>query len=375
MIPKTAFIYLWLISFVALGYSQPYNFKTIIDLEATEVNDQGRSATCWSFSTSSFLESEIIRLTGKTIELSEMYHVRHTYMEKAWNYVMRQGKAQFHGGGLAHDVINSVKKNGLVPQHAYPGVVQGEMHHHKEMHTLMKTTLDQFIDNPKNYNSNWKKDVEKILDQYLGKVKDSFNYNGIQQTSKSFLKWTEIDPKNYVSVTSFLHRPYYESFILNIPHNFSNGYFYNVPLDGLVKIINVGLNNGYSLVLECDATEPSFMYKKGVGIAVIPKEELLLAKATTTIQPEKIITPEYRQQEFENFNTTDDHLMHIVGKLKDQKGNIYYKVKNSWGADNNISGKDGYMYISQAYIRLKAISVTVHKDILEKSLLDYELNK
>lgn len=351
--------------------SQAYEFKTLIDIDATRVIDQGRSATCWSFSTSSFLESEIMRKTGKVIDLSEMYSVRHTYSVKSWNYVMRQGKAQFHGGGLAHDVMNSARVNGLVPNSVYPGVSGDGMHRHSEMDKLLKSKLDSFIENPKTYESNWKKDIEDILNEYLGENVTQFTYEGKQYTPKSFLTMTGIDPDDYVSITSFTHQPYYEHFILNIPHNFSNGSFYNVKLDEMVNIIDVALENGYSLVLECDATEPSFMYKKGQGLAIIPRERSLLEKAKTTIQPEKEITAAYRQEQFENFNTTDDHLMHIVGKLSDQKGNIYYKVKNSWGADTGNSGRNGHMYMSQAYIRLKAISITVHKDILSKVLADY----
>lgn len=351
-----------------LSFSQSYEFKTIIDLEATDVISQGNTGTCWSFSTSSFLESEIIRLTGKTIDLSEMYNVRNTYPKKAWNYVMRQGKAQFSQGGLAHDVINSISEFGLVPNSVYSGLVtEKETHDHSKLIDSMKVVLNQYVKNPKGYNSNWKTDIDGILDNYLGTNITHFEYEGQNYTPLSFLEYTKINPKDYITITSFTHVPYHSNFILNIPDNFSNGLFFNVPLDDLVNITNHALENGYSIELDCDVSEKTFSSKH--GIAVIPSDESDKENILKELRPEKEIDAEYRQQEFENFNTTDDHLMHITGIVKDQKGNIYYKVKNSWGSNSNRVSNGGYIYMSESYFKLKTISIMVHKDALPGDLL------
>ncbi|MFT6729568.1 MAG: bleomycin hydrolase [Glaciecola sp.] len=345
------------------SFSQSYDFETTIDLEATDVISQGNTGTCWSFSTSSFLESEITRLTGKKIDLSEMYTVRHTYSDKAWNYVMRQGKLQFSQGGLGHDVINSVYKYGLVPNEVYSGLADGEKkHNHSKLVDSLKTILTTYLDDSKAYTSNWKQDIENTLDLYLGKDITTFTYDGKSYTPQSFLEMTTLNPKDYVTITSFTHQPYYSNFVLNIPDNFSNGDFYNVTLEDLVAITNNALKNGFSIELDCDVSEKTFSSKH--GLAIVPANDS--ADALINVSDEKEITADYRQQEFENFNTTDDHLMHITGMLKDQNGTVYYKVKNSWG--KNGIRKDGYIYMSEAYLKLKTISILIHKDAVPNAI-------
>lgn len=366
---KKTLITLACLCIAALAFSQQYTFETLTDLEATPVISQGITGTCWSFSTSSFLESEIIRTTGNQIDISEMYNVRNTYTKKAWNYVMRQGKAQFSQGGLSHDVMNSVAAYGIVPQSVYTGLAEGqEKYNHIEMVSVLEAMLKVYVDNPaKTLSDNWRKAIESVLDVYLGERMDEFTYDGKQYSPESFLEMTGIQPENYVSVTSFLHRPFYTGFILNIPDNFSNGSYYNLPLDEFISVIDHALENGYTLALDCDVSEPTFSQKD--GIAVIPENEFEKKAILEEIKPEKNISPEYRQQEFENFHTTDDHLMHITGKVKDQKGNMYYKVKNSWGTDKSrVGDSGGYIYMSVPYMRLKAISVMLHKDGLPKDI-------
>lgn len=352
----------------SISFSQSYTFKTVIDLETTDVISQGNTGTCWSFSTSSFLESEIMRMTGKKIDISEMFQVRHTYPKKAWNYVMRQGKAQFSEGGLAHDVMNSINDYGLVPQSVYSGLdIDANGHNHAEMVAVLKGMLDVYIDNPgRSLSPKWQAVVNGTLDTYLGKDISKFSYEGVEYTPKSFQAMTKINPDNYVSITSFTHQPVYSNFILNLPDNFSNGRFHNVKLDELIGTINNALENGFTVELDCDVSEKTFSAKH--GIAVIPENDDTAAEAIISVRPEKNITSEYRQQEFENYATTDDHLMHITGMLKDQNGTIYYKVKNSWGNDENRVANAGYIYMSEAFMRLKTISVMVHKDALTKDL-------
>ena len=216
---RSLILYFSILCSLSLYAQQPYNFTTVIDLEATPVISQGNTGTCWSFSSTSFLESEIIRLSGKQIDLSEMYTVRNTYPKKAENYIMRHGKAQFSEGGLAHDVLNSVEEYGLVPQQAYSGLFAEESgHNHAELVAVLTAMVKTYVDNPgRRLSKKWRPAVEAVLDIYLNGNPKSFTYEGKQYTPLTFLKFTGINPADYVSATSFTHAPFYSEFVLNIP--------------------------------------------------------------------------------------------------------------------------------------------------------------
>jgi len=353
---------------VNIPSEQAYQFTPIVAIEASAVKSQGQTGTCWSFATSSFFESEIYRTTGENIDISEMYTVRHTYPVKAWNYIMRQGKTQFSEGGLSHDALNSIKLNGLVPESAYSGLLNDAANHdHSNIVPELQKVLDAYIKNDKkSMAGSWKISTDSILDANLGITPENFLYNGVVYTPKSFLEMTKLNTSNYITLTSFLQQPFYTTFILNIPDNFANGTFYNIPLDALVNEVDKALAKGYTLALDCDVSEKTFSQKNGV--AVVPKNIENNEKAMTYIVEETIVSPEFRQAEFENYNTTDDHLMHIVGLAKDQNGTEYYKVKNSWGTTGERIGNGGYVYMSKAFFRLKTISVMVNKDALSEKI-------
>jgi bleomycin hydrolase len=338
------------------AFSQKYDFQIIKDIEATPVVAQQNTGTCWSFSTTSFLEAEIIRMKGLKMDLSEMYNVRNIYLDKADNYVMRQGKAQFGEGGLNHDVINSARKYGIALQSDFTGKINPtDKYDHSKMVAELEEILKKAVtETPAKY-TNWKADYSAVLDKYMGKA-DAVKPIRAEKFSAEY----KIDLNDYVTITSFTHEPVYSKFILNIPDNFANGSFYNLPLEEFVQNIDYALDNGFTLALDSDVSETTFSGAK--GIAVIPEKTDDAMAILDEIKPEKKITPEFRQEEFENYNTMDDHLMHIVGKAKDQKGNIYYKVKNSWGT---TSGRNGIVYMSVPYLKLKAISVLLHKDGLQ----------
>jgi bleomycin hydrolase len=337
-------------------FSQKYDFQVIKDIEATPVVAQQNTGTCWSFSTTSFLEAEIIRTTGQQIDLSEMYNVRNIYLDKADNYVMRQGKTQFGEGGLNHDVINSARSYGIALQSDFSGKINSDdVYDHAEMVAELEEILKSTVDlTPAKY-ANWKEDYKAVLDKYMGTADEVKPINA-QKISADY----KIDLNDYITITSFTHEPVYSKFILNIPDNFANGSFYNLPLDEFVQNIDYALDNGFTLALDSDVSETTFSGPK--GIAVIPENSADATVILDEIKPEKWITTDFRQAEFENYNTMDDHLMHIVGKAKDQKGNIYYKVKNSLGTQ---SGRNGFVYMSVSYLKLKAISVLLHKDGLQ----------
>jgi bleomycin hydrolase len=357
--------------FITLSISisaQEYQFKTVIDLNTSEVKNQGQTGTCWSFSTSSFIESEIYRITGEQIDIAEMYIVRNTYNKKAWNYVMRQGKTQLSEGGLAHDVINAIASDGLVPQSAFTDIFgNNKVYNHNTVVPNVKKILDTYIKNDTNSQyPNWQIAISPILDQQIGTKPSEFQYNNKTYTPESFKNYTKINPENYISITSFTHENYYDKFVLNIPDNFSNGSFYNVTLDELVQIVNESLKKGFSIALDVDVSEKTFSPK--YGLAVLPDDVSDIIKSSKEIVTEKNVTAIYRQTEFENFNTTDDHLMHITGLVKDQKGNLYYKVKNSWGGASARVGNNGYIYMSIPYFKLKTISILLHKDALNSEI-------
>ncbi len=356
-----------LFTFLAIKTSiaQKYEFTPVKDIQVSSVKNQGNTGTCWSFSTSSFVESEIKRISGLDVNISEMYFVRNTYTIKAWDYVMRQGHAQFGEGGLAQDVNNAIKKFGMVPRSVFTGLLNGQkIYNHQEMFALLKTTLDDYIkSDAKKSASDWQTAINNILDTYMGKNPTTFIYKGKMFTPATFAAFTKYNPDDYVTITSFMQQPFYSKFILNIPDNFSNGYFYNVPLNDMTGAINTAIANGFTVELDVDVSEPTFSAK--YGIAVLPLKAEDNKKSLTEIVPEKVVNQLSRQKNFEDFKTTDDHLMQITGLLTDQKGNTYYKVKNSWGTK---WANGGYIYMSIPYAKMKVISIMVNKNALSKEL-------
>ncbi len=336
-----------------------YTFTHTQDLECTEVKSQARTGTCWSFATASFIEAELIRQGKGNHNLSEMFVVRNIYSDKAKNYVLRQGKANFSQGSLSHDLIRMIAKHGAIPEAQYSGLLKGETaHNHSEMEKGLAGFLDGVIKS-KRLSQKWPNAVESILDTYLGPAPKEFKYEGKSYTPSSFVKSLSINPEDYISITSFTHHPFDESFILEIPDNYSNGHFMNMPLDRMITIIDDAISKGYSIAWDGDVSEPGFDAKQ--GIAVLPTEEKredLFKKPGKEVE----VTQKKRQMNFESYNTTDDHLMHIVGKAKDQKGTEYYIIKNSWG---EISEYKGFLYMSKAYLQMKTVAIMVHKDVIK----------
>ncbi len=339
-----------------------YQFTIDKKVECTEVKSQDRTGTCWSFATASFLESEMIRKGKGTHDLSEMYVVRNTYRDKAKNYVLRQGKANFSQGSLSHDLIRVAKRHGIVPESIYSGKLEGEeKHDHSEMEAVLKGMLDGVLKR-KRLSPKWAKAFDCVVDTYLGEIQEEFTYNGKTYTPKSFANEMEINPNDYISITSYTHQPFYESFVLEIPDNYSNGSFYNVPLDELQAIVDNAIKNGFSVAWDGDVSEKGFSAKN--GIAVLPKDEKRKDLFETPGDEVKV-TQQMRQETFESYATTDDHLMHLTGISKDQKGNQYYVIKNSWG---ELSDYKGYLHMSSAYFELKTVAVMVHKDAIPSSI-------
>lgn len=371
--------------FLLYAQEQPYTFTKITEVPVTSVKDQYKSGTCWSFAGLALLEAEVLRTKKEEVDLSEMWIVRHAYYEKAIRYVRFHGHNNFGAGGAFHDVTNMIAKYGIVPEDIYPGLHYGtEKHVHGELDEILKAYVDAVVKNPnKELTTAWLKGFESILDAYFGKKPETFIYKGKQYTPISFAQYLGIVPSDYVVITSFTHAPFYKPFVLELPDNWAHDVAYNVPLQELEEIIDYALNNGYAVGWASDVSEKGFSWRNGLAIVPEVKIEDLSGtererwEALTPAErekelykfekplPEKTITQELRQMAFDNYTTTDDHGMLIVGIYKDQNGNKFYKVKNSWNTNNPY---DGYLFASRAFVLYKTTNIMVHKDAIPKAI-------
>ncbi|OFY85238.1 MAG: aminopeptidase [Bacteroidetes bacterium RIFCSPLOWO2_12_FULL_35_15] len=347
-----------------------YKFTVVKNLEATEVQNQAQSGTCWTFSSLSFFESELLRMGKPKVNLSEMFIVRNSYPDKADKYVRMHGLINFGPGGAFHDVAYVIKNYGIVPQAAYNGFVNGEKEiNHNELDAMLKAEVDVVVKANK-ITRGWAKTVNATLDAYLGKAPETFDYMGKQYTPKSFAQSLGLDMNNYVELTSFTHHPFYTKFAIEVQDNWSWDEVYNVPLNELTDVIDNAIMNGYSVAWGADVSEKGFSFKNGV--AIVPDLDWIDVKKekidSIILNPgkQKEITQAMRQEAFDNYETQDDHGMHIIGIVKDQNGTKYYIVKNSWGIKNNDC--DGYFYVSEAFVKYKTTDIMLHKDAVKKDI-------
>ncbi|MDE5906685.1 MAG: C1 family peptidase, partial [Alistipes sp.] len=350
-----------------------YRFTDGKSAEMTPVKNQNRSGTCWCFSTLSFLEGEILRAGGEPVHLSEMWIVRHTFMEKAEKYVRMHGELTFAEGGAAHDVTEGIKKYGIVPFEAYPGLNYGtDKPDFHELTPVLKAYLDAVITagdrTGKALSTAWKRGFNALLDEYFGPMPETFRYEGKEYTPATFAESLPIDMDDYIDITSFTHHPFYETFILEVPDNWMWGAVYNLPLDEMMAVIDHALENGYPVAWGTDVSEKGFSRTGALGI--IPEADLDGMSGTEAERwgklterekeaalykfdkpgKERKITQEMRQEAFDNYETTDDHGMVIVGTAQDQTGNAYYKVLNSW---DSLPPYGGYYYFSRPFVEYK----------------------
>ncbi|PLX24360.1 MAG: aminopeptidase [Salinivirgaceae bacterium] len=344
---------------------QGYGFEVVKELPHTSVKNQGNSGTCWSYATTSYLESEILRLGKDTVDLSEMFYVYYAYIKKAEKYIMRHGLANFSQGGQAHDVMNIIRNRGMVPESAYAGKeYKGKYQSHDEVVTLMTAMLESLADLETKMEL-WPMALQSILDVYFGKTPAIFDWNGKAITPKSFQEEMGINPDDYVEFTSFTYYPYYQKVNLDIPDNWSDDLYYNVTLDELIEIIDYAIENGHTVCWDGDVSEEGFDHRS--MIAVMPTKEAMKDDLFKyEISPEKEVSVESREAGFMSQKSTDDHLMHLVGTSKDAKGNKYYIIKNSWDESTNDFG--GKLHMSLPYVKAKTIAYMVHKDAVPKHI-------
>lgn len=367
------------------GKNIPYNFKDIKTLPVTSVKNQASSGTCWCYSGVSFLESELLQAGKDTVGLSEMWIVRNAYYEKAIKYVRMHGTINFDEGGGSTDVLDMIKKYGIVPRSVYPGLNYGTTtNKHAEIAAIMKAYLNSVISNPnKTLSDAWLKGFDGILDAYFGEKPKDFTYKNHRYTPQEFSAQLGLDLDDYVCVGSFTHYPYNTWFTLEIPDNWAWTQTYNIPLEQLVPCIEGAIQNGYSVLWGADVSESGFKYKK--GYAIVPESEPVKPSGTdeekwngmssdekekiSTDGPdkkEKVITAQMRQKSFDNYQTTDDHGMLIMGLAKDTTGTPYFKVKNSWGTNQLYKG---YFYASYPYVAYKTMNIMVNKKALPKEII------
>lgn len=349
-----------------------FQFTEIINLAKMPVQNQASSGTCWSYSGNSFIESEMIRMGKNPIQLSQIFTARNAYMDRAKQYVRLHGGMSLGEGGVFHDVMRVYEQYGAVPQEAYMGLNYGtNQNQFGEMSAAMEGFLNGIVKNPNGkLTPAWTSAYAGILDAYLGKYPANFEYEGKRYTPKTFAQErVGIQPQDYLAISSFKAYPYYQQFILPIPDNWALGEYWNVPLKEITPIIDNALKNGFTVAWAQDVSEKSFSWKN--GIAYVPEKnfadmsEVERKEMFNGPKPERTITEDMRQEAFDNYETTDDHGMHIVGLAKDQNGKEYYIIRNSWGTSNDYKG---YMYVTKAYVEYKTLNILVHKDAVPKAI-------
>ncbi len=361
-----------------------YEFTIEKQLKATEVKDQHRSGTCWAYAMNSFLESELIRKGKGEFDLSEMFIVNRNYHLRAKDYVRFHGMKSFSAGAEGWDALNVIKQFGILPQEAYSGNTFDEtMPVHGEMDAILKAYVNAVVKNKnKKITPIWRNGFDGVLDAYLGEIPVSFQYKGKEYTTESFSDELGLNMDDYVTITSYTHHPFYESFVFEGADNWSLGEVLNVPMDEMMQIVEHAIENGYSIAWGSDVSEKGFAFRKGVAVVPETKSKNMAdseiskwqnmsrdqksAYGTDYPVKEMEITQEMRQLAFDNYESTEDHMMHIVGTAKDQNGTKYYLVKNSWGTDLNTHA--GYFYASKPFLEYKTVSVLMHKDAIPSAI-------
>lgn len=360
--------------------SSVYQIEDKVIVPHTSIKDQARSGTCWCFAGVGMLEAELLKKYDKEFDLSEMFFVRWAYTKKFEKYIRMHGSVEFSPGGEIIDVLYGLQDAGMVSDEDYTGLVLGDDKHcHRELHDVLSEYAKVVIKKKNNgkISTVWPKMVQSILDTYLGEVPEKFKYNGEYYNAKSFAEKYPINIEDYVQLCAFTHKPVYKPFIMQIPDNWTNTLSYNMSLDELMNELDNALNKGYTVGWAQDVSDKGFSRNAGVGV-VLEDDVYKIRQSDTkkyknisdeeitanlykfeSVMPEKEVTEEMHQAAYDNWQTTDDHSMLIVGIAYDQNGTKYYKVKNSWGTNHIF---EGYWYCSVPYVRLHTIFFTVNKD-------------
>ena len=366
--------------------TEGFKFEVVKSNPITSVKNQNRSSTCWCFSGLAFLESEVLRTKGIELDLSEMFVVSHTMMDRATYFVRQYGEGTSYApGGNIYDVIYCMENYGLCPQEAMPGILYGDtLPNHNEVDKVTRAFLNALTSSGlKKLSPVWKNAFQSIWDAYIGQRPESFVYEGKEYTPRSFVEYLGLKEDDYITFTSYTHHPFYKSFAVEVPDNWRMHQAYNLPLDEFMRVIDTAIDGGYTMAWGADVSEVGFTRKgigvmpdadqgadltgsdmaKWLGMSETDRREELTKKPL----PEMEITQEMRQKAYDNWETQDDHGMQIFGIAKDQNGKQYYMVKNSWGTQK--SNYKGIWYVSRSYMAYKTNDITVHKSAVPKDIL------
>ena len=373
----------FLMSFAVFAQGTPeYEFSTIKENPVTSIKNQYRSGTCWCFSALSFIESEILREKGDTVDLAEMFVVGKSYRDRAVKYVRLDGHLNFAAGSSFGDVLHVIQDYGIVPEETMPGKNYGtQMPEHNELDAALKGYVEAIAKNPnRKLTTAWLNGFDGIISAYLGEYPETFTAAGKDYTPESYRDYLGIDVNDYVNLSSFSHHPFYSQFIIEVPDNWRWDTAYNLPVDELMEVMYNAIEKGYTIAWGSDVSEKGFTRN---GIAVMPVEKKKTAAGSDQERwvgkssednkeevkaelPEEVIaTQEMRQDAYDRKTTTDDHGMHIYGLAQDQNGTKYFMVKNSWGETGKYKG---IWYASDAFVRYKTLNIVVHKDALPKDI-------
>jgi len=371
-----------------------YKFTIVKELPVTSVKNQNQAGTCWCYSGLGFIEAELLRMGKGTYDFSEMYIVSNTYNDRAMAAIRTSGDVSFSQGGAFGDVIYGMKTFGLIPEeYMRPGVMYGDtLSNHNELSALTDAMVAAIAKNDKLKSLQRGKDgllcikaIKAVHDVYLGTAPEKFTYNGKEYTPKSFYESLGINADDYVSITSYTHHPFYTQFVLEIQDNWRWSLSYNVPIDEMMEIMDNAIANGYPIAWGSDVSEQGFRMGVRKGFCVLPADAATAASlqgsdmahwtgmSAKAIQdeaakhptPQRWVTQEERQIAYDNRETTDDHGMIIYGTAKDQMGNDYYMVKNSWG---DYGEYHGMFFASKAFVRYKTMNYVVHKDAIPDAI-------
>lgn len=373
--------------------NEGFTFTVVKENPITSVKNQHRAGTCWCYAGLGFIEAELLRMGKGEYDFSEMYLVHKTYIDRAKAAVRTHGDVSFAQGGSFYDVLYGMKHYGLVPDSEMPaGVMYGDsLSNHTELSAISDAVVEAIAKGKqksllsKNNEMLWEKAIVAIHDVYLGTCPEKFTYKGVSYTPTSFYNSLGINVDDYISLTSYTHHPFYEQFILEIQDNWRWSQSYNLPLDEFMQVLDNTIEKGYTFAWGSDVSEEGWLRGKMAGVAVLPdvdatnsdlsgsdmahwlglsaadRKKESMSKPT----PQKWVTQEERQLAYDNWQTTDDHGMVIYGTAKDQMGNEYFMVKNSWGKYGQY---DGMLYASKAFVRYKTINVIVHKNAIPDNI-------
>ncbi len=319
-----------------------------IELKHTPVISQGSTGTCWSFATTSFLESEIMRKGYPETDLSEMYFVWYAYINKSEDYLLYHGNNNFSQGGQAHDVMDVLREKGIVTNEAFPGKKIDGRFRHRDLVNELNTTVTDLNKKKKDFDVKNMHSIENILKEHLGKLPNKVKTSDGSYSPAEFRDKFKLNADDYIEISSYSHHPFYKSFVLEVPDNWAHESYYNLPMDELVETMEYSIRNGYTVCWDGDTSEKTFNHSK--AFADIAKNEI------------GKVNQEMRQKTFFDRTTTDDHLMHIVGLSKAPDGRTCFYTKNSWGSESNKFG--GYLHLTKDYVQLKTIAILVHKDAI-----------